>query len=56
MKVKSETKIILNESKKVRNKVDKERRPETSSDRGGTPNTSRRTGAVGAQTFTETKL
>ena len=30
-----DTKIMLNERKKVRNKVDTESRPETSSDRGG---------------------
>ena len=52
-----DTKIILNGRKKVSNTVDTERRPETSSDRGGgTLNTSRRTGAAAAQTCSETKL
>ena len=50
------TKITLNGRKKVSNTVDAERRPEKSSDRGGTLNTSRRTGAAAALTFTETKL
>ena len=48
---------MLNERKKVSNKVDTESRPVKSSDRGGegTLNTSRRTGAATAQTFNETK-
>jgi hypothetical protein len=50
-----DTKTILNGREKVSSKVDAERRPEISSDRGGMLNTSRRACAAAAQPFTEAK-